>query len=588
MQIGGSILQNNTLTINNQKKSFFTIKTRDETVAKKIDNLRTQPNLDKKIHISNLNVLKNKINTGDFAFIVLGGDRKPWINGLVALACFDKLHDVDKKVYEADLTIKLLLPQTLTQKDYLPFPDTTEAINIGPSIKGSPNQAITSIAVKPTLSVLAGILSYFPETSDNISELVGDQNFSDILEISNTYLTTSRVDFEGDEDLLDDIESEATNAKREYIAASRAQQKDLIRIEKQDLQIKSLYERYQLFKEKADPEKRIKNLDNFEDTLVLSPDFQRNYVWKSKQKKELIESILLGIPLPAFYFSEDDNGNLLVVDGKQRLTSIFEFMDDKFSLPKEFGYLNDTNFTQEVKYNTLQEKIKRKIGSFFLTCYIINSTTPALIRNEIFTRVNRGGIPLNSQEVRNAVNIGQSTLLLENISKLPSFSFIPKTRKKEQYLALRFITFRLLLDKNFQCVYNFNSQFKHIDILLDTIMKFINKQNDNFIDDMLQVFDNTLQVALFLFETQNINKFSKKDSKVVNMNIFETWMTILSYFRVSTVKDNIAIFCEAYLKLINNKDFDINISVRRDSKEKIEERLNIIKENIYNIQEKLK
>ena len=118
-------------------------------------------------------------------------------------------------------------------------------------------------------------------------------------------------------------------------------------------------------------------------------------------------------------------------------------------------------------------------------------------------------------------------------------------------------------------------------------MKFINAQNDNFIDNMLQVFDDTLQIALFLFETQNINKFSKKDSKVVNMNIFETWMTILSYFRASIVKDNIEIFCEAYLKLINNNDFDINISVRRDSKEKIEERLNIIKKNIYNIQEEI-
>ena len=263
-------------------------------------------------------------------------------------------------------------------------------------------------------------------------------------------------------------------------------------------------------------------------------------------------------------------------------------MDNQFSLPKDFGYLNETHFSQEVKYSTLQEKIKRKIGSFFLTCYIINPTTPPLIRNEIFTRVNRGGIPLNAQEVRNAVNIGQSTILLENISRLPSFSFIPKTRKKDQYLALRFISFRLLLDENFQCVYNFNNQFKHIDILLDTIMKFINAQNDNFIDNMLQVFDDTLQIALFLFETQNINKFSKKDSKVVNMNIFETWMTILSYFRASIVKDNIEIFCEAYLKLINNNDFDINISVRRDSKEKIEERLNIIKKNIYNIQEKLK
>ena len=154
-------------------------------------------------------------------------------------------------MYEAELTIKLILPQTLTQKDYLPFPDTTDAINIGPSIKGSLNQAITSICKKTYTLCLAGIITYFPETSSTISKLIGDKNFSDIQDISNTHYNISRVDFEGDEDLLDDIESEATNTKREYIAASRVQQKDLIRIEKQELQINSLYERYQLYKKKG-------------------------------------------------------------------------------------------------------------------------------------------------------------------------------------------------------------------------------------------------------------------------------------------------------------------------------------------------
>ena len=109
------------------------------------------------------------------------------------------------------------------------------AINKGKSKSGNHKHC-----KKPTLFVLAGIITYFPETSSTISKLIGDKNFSDIQDISNTHYNISRVDFEGDEDLLDDIESEATNTKREYIAASRVQQKDLIRIEKQELQINSL------------------------------------------------------------------------------------------------------------------------------------------------------------------------------------------------------------------------------------------------------------------------------------------------------------------------------------------------------------
>ncbi|HFI0952230.1 TPA: DUF262 domain-containing protein [Streptococcus suis] len=566
---------------------FFTIKTRDENVANIINKLKTTFNSNNSITIGNLNVLKNKISIGDYAFIVLGGDRKPWTNGLVAIASFNNLNDISNKIYEANMTIRYVLPNTLTPKDYLPFQDTTEAINIGPSIKGSPNQAITSIERKATLSVLAGIISYFPESTSKIKDIVDEEELKEIQYISDTHKTLNRIDFEGDEDLLDVLESDIANEKREYIAASRAEQKELIRIEKQELQISALYDRYLRFKNKADPEKKIENLSNFEDTLVLSPDFQRNSVWTTKQKKELIESVLLGIPLPAFYFSEDNNGNLLVVDGKQRLTSIFQFLSNEFSLSKDFSYLNDPSSTFDVKYDNLQEKIQRKIGSFFLTCYIINSTTSPIIRNEIFTRVNRGGVPLNAQEVRSAVNIGLATTLLENISDNPVFLFIPKTRKKDQYLALRFVAFYLLTNPYFISIYDFDKQYKHIDILLDTVMKFINSQSEEFINNIQLLFDRTLKSALYLFNNNQITIFSKPNSKVVNMNIFETWMTVLSFFDENVIEKNGSIFIREYQAMINSEEFDLNISFRRDSKEKIKERLQIINNLVENIQRKL-
>ena len=66
--------------------------------------------------------------------------------------------------------------------------------------------------------------------------------------------------------------------------------------------------------------------------IDLNPEFQRHFVWNSKQKSRLIESILLRIPLPMFYFAEDEDGKISVVDGLQRLTTIKEFMDNKFPL----------------------------------------------------------------------------------------------------------------------------------------------------------------------------------------------------------------------------------------------------------------
>jgi len=63
-----------------------------------------------------------------------------------------------------------------------------------------------------------------------------------------------------------------------------------------------------------------------EGDLELAPDFQRNQVWKARQKSRLIESILLQIPLPAFYFAEDTNGMMRVVDGLQRLSTVHSFV----------------------------------------------------------------------------------------------------------------------------------------------------------------------------------------------------------------------------------------------------------------------
>ena len=78
-----------------------------------------------------------------------------------------------------------------------------------------------------------------------------------------------------------------------------------------------------------------------EGDIDLAPDFQRQYVWKPQQRSALIESLLLGIPLPSFYFNEDTSARLQVVDGVQRLTTIYRYLIDKsFSLGK-VTYLHD-------------------------------------------------------------------------------------------------------------------------------------------------------------------------------------------------------------------------------------------------------
>lgn len=94
--------------------------------------------------------------------------------------------------------------------------------------------------------------------------------------------------------------------------------------------------------------------------LILEVDFQRNTVWKSKQKCELIESILMGLPLPIFYFKLQNNSKYVVVDGKQRLSTLFEFLENKFTLKslKILKFLNGKKFEDLVEDGMLYRKGK--------------------------------------------------------------------------------------------------------------------------------------------------------------------------------------------------------------------------------------
>ena len=147
--------------------------------------------------------------------------------------------------------------------------------------------------------------------------------------------------------------------------------------------------------------------------ICLDPDFQRNYVWKTKQKSELIESVLMGIPLPLIYLAETMEGNLVIVDGRQRLTTFFDYMDNKFRLDglKILTELNGYLF-HELDDDEKMRRYAADIEDFQLVIQIIKYPTPDRVRFDIFDRVNRGGTPLNNQEMGNAFFQGNSTILL--------------------------------------------------------------------------------------------------------------------------------------------------------------------------------
>lgn len=188
----------------------------------------------------------------------------------------------------------------------------------------------------------------------------------------------------------------------------------------------------------------IKHMVEDRGELVINPDFQRHHVWKPKQKIELVESILMGIPIPAIYLFETKDGKKQVVDGQQRISSILEFLNNGFSL-KGLKILSEFDGKY---FCDLDTKMQGVFEDFQLYFYIIQPPTPERVKYDIFDRVNRGGTSLTSQEMRNALYRGHATELLEFLSSSPEFiratgGSVQSKRMKDQNMVLRAIAFDL-------------------------------------------------------------------------------------------------------------------------------------------------
>ena len=130
--------------------------------------------------------------------------------------------------------------------------------------------------------------------------------------------------------------------------------------------------------------------------LHVEPEWQRAYVWDKKRAARLIESVLIGMPIPVVYLAEMEDGNFEVVDGRQRLTSIFEFFKGEYSL-KGLEMLTDLNGK---RFADLDSRNQSKLENYTLRTFELSSSTPKDMMFLLFERLNTGGVALNDMEIR--------------------------------------------------------------------------------------------------------------------------------------------------------------------------------------------
>lgn len=182
--------------------------------------------------------------------------------------------------------------------------------------------------------------------------------------------------------------------------------------------------------------------------LVLQPDFQRQYVWDSTKASKLIESAILGIPLPIIYLSEEKDGKEYVIDGQQRLTSFFSYIDGSFPDGKPFK-LTGLNVCTDLggkKFSDLSEELQDKIRYYKIRAITFQKDSSETLKFEIFERLNTGSVQLNDQELRNCLYRGKLNLALKDMAADADFMYIcglksPDKRMKDRELVLRFSAF---------------------------------------------------------------------------------------------------------------------------------------------------
>lgn len=317
------------------------------------------------------------------------------------------------------------------------------------------------------------------------------------------------------------------------------------------------------------------------DEIDLLPDFQRKAgLWSDQQQSQLIESLLLRIPLPAFYFDGSDSEKWIVIDGLQRLTALKRFFVDKKLSLSGLEFLKELDGTN---VEDMPRAYIRRMKETQIITYIINPGAPINLKYNIFKRINTGGIKLEPQEIRHALFQGRATVLLKKLAECREFkeatSYSVKTdRMLDREFILRFIAFYELTVTEYK---------GSIELFLNAAMEYINKNyNDTYEKYVESMLKNTLKACYLIFGKFAFRRMPDLEKRrPISKALFETWTCVLAKYPKEDLE--ILITNKDYLikeyMLINTEDTEFIDSIGSGKISAVRKRIEIIENFIRRI-----
>lgn len=285
---------------------------------------------------------------------------------------------------------------------------------------------------------------------------------------------------------------------------------------------------------------------------VMDPDFQRDFIWKKDKQSKLIESVILRIPLPVFYLAEDEEGRVVVVDGLQRLSTFYDFLNDKLTLDSlEREELNGKRFSD------LPYKLQNRIEDCNLILYTIDSRVPDRAKLDIFDRVN-SGVPLSRQQMRNCLFMGNGTRFLKEEAKSDIFlkatgGSLSSDMMRDREFVNRFSAFYLLP------LYDYRGD---MDDFLATALLRMNEMETHQLTELSNVFRRSLTNNYVVFGPHAFRRFwaDQERRSVVNASLWDVMSTGLGRYSENHIAERQDSLHLAVQNLLEDEDFVTSIT----------------------------
>ncbi len=315
--------------------------------------------------------------------------------------------------------------------------------------------------------------------------------------------------------------------------------------------------------------------------IELAPDFQRaSDIWNKTKKSRLIESILLGLPLPSFYFCQDSlSDKLVIIDGLQRLCALRDFVLNK-EKPLRLESLQFLKSYEGKCYDDLERPDIRRISGLKITVNTLRRATPDRVKYILFQRVNTAGEPLKQQEMRHALNQGRAADFIKELAEEDAFRqatcySVRSKRMEDRDFANRFVAFYLGQDE----------YSGDLDAFMNEKMSFLNRTSLDNLKQIKSAFIESMKCCYTLFgddtfrRRKNLMDKRRPISKAVfdSLSVNIAWLSQNDREKLISKSDS---FRTNMRELFNNDKFDNAISTGTATRHSVTIRFNMIKETI--------